>query len=320
MNRIQSFLDGYGPHMGAVLVLSIVAAAYAQDGPNLRFEAAQAETSATCATGAVGLDYIVSVWQPGDSDSPALDVFSKSGVLLQRVPLSSLFEDSTAFGPAVLFDTHRQRFVLAAHGYRSSLAGVSTLALAVSRTANPLEGWHSFAITHPGHLTGIKLGFNRHWYAITAYDAYAPLAPGRPHLYVFDSGAAANGAVKVTAFDLTRELGVLEYFDPFAAPAATYDASDRLYIAGTHTNDTGSGSTGLLRMARIEGTVADPVFVSAPLFPTGPAWARLASAFPNTVPNAPQPQGVTAVEAIQGPAGAWTDSVSTASYRTGSLW
>jgi hypothetical protein len=310
------------PRLGAFLIvfLATVEGATAQDAPNVRFEAATAETSASYAAGALGPEHVVSVWQPDDADGPALDVFTRSGVLLQRVPLRNLFEDTSAFAPSVHYDVHRQRFVLAAFGYRQSTPGVGTVPVAVSRSNNPLDGWHPLVITHGGQITGVKLGFNPHWYAVSVYDVNAPLEPGRAHLYVIESGAAAVGTLKVTTFDLTRELGVLEYFDPFPMPCSTYDGSDRLYIVGTHANDTGPGGGGLLRMARIEGPANAPVFVTAPLFPQSPAWIRATAPYPNAVPPAVQPNIPTAAPLVGGNQPTWNDSVTSAILRNGYLW
>ena len=110
--------------------------------------------------GAVGVDHVVSVL------NHVMQIYDKNGNILSTQPLESLFGVVDVpfvlpVDPNILYDPHSGRFVFVSfevaggsNGAINAADDVSQLNIAVSKTGNPLDGWHVTSIDAKTFING----------------------------------------------------------------------------------------------------------------------------------------------------------------------
>lgn len=195
---------------------------------------------------------------------------SKTGTAIGTVSLLSFWSSLTGspFDPKIVYDQREGRWLATCDANSNSTS--SSVFFAISDTNDPTGVWTFYQfdadLENDEWADFPGFGYNKNWIAITnnmfTVDAGRDFTFTGVQMWVIDkSTALAGGALTVTVFS--------PGFDTFGGingdtlqPCATFGEENTLYLLDN--SDWSSGGTFLLRLTRITGAPASPVFSFVP--------------------------------------------------------
>jgi hypothetical protein len=233
-------------------------------------------------------------------------VQNRDGSLESSLSLQGFFSSlgvNDVFDPRTVYDPTSGHFVISAATERASAQ--SGVALAVSQTSDPTDGWNFYLIdADPADVRWIDfpiLGFNNKWVVITgtmgSFDPANPL-PVVQHLFACDKASLIAGTASCN-------LLIQDPFPGFDTPAYTLDASlDTEYLVRV------SGGTGEIFIDALTGPVGSEVLtLNVATASFGVIW----SDFPPAGNYGPQAGSMIGLELDNG----YVDNIV---VRDGSIW
>ncbi len=226
----------------------------------------QTETTSTLwippdTDGAVGIGYVMTALNTQVRLQTLTGTTVTTTVLLNDF-WSSVGDGSDVCDPHVLFDPFNKRWMFTAI---TTLATGNHLLIGVSQTADPTGNWYLFSVN--GSPTAFAdyplMGFNKNWITVQA-NMFPNSGSVYVNIYVFNKSALYNDITGTTFYTL-----ITDTTNGFSmAPSISYDTtSSTMYLLEDWT-----GTTGLLRLSTITGTVGHEVLNVGVAYPAMAPW------------------------------------------------